>query len=228
MSRAAQITRVLLAAMAITSIWPTTLWSQTTAMQGVEQNAPASVGSAPVDFQLVDERSPEDSKKKIYSYLITACNYGVFRLGDERQSMDRMKRLRLAVIDAAGDKLSGKTLKVTRYVAHVNVATQFRTVAAGAALGGAVLASAASAKRPSPKCSRDKMAAGWFEPSELTNDNAPIIIEISASMDGHAYEIRSVYSTESKVAFEKQLETAYDIANQKLIVAVQAGRADAS
>ena len=59
-----------------------------------------------------------------------------------------------------------------------------------------------------PSCTRENTTAGWYDPEETTNFNSPIVVEISATYLGRAFEARTVSSPAIEIAGEGALRSA--------------------
>ncbi|MDR2857762.1 MAG: hypothetical protein LBV50_07930 [Novosphingobium sp.] len=46
------------------------------------------------------------------------------------------------------------------------------------------------------RCTREKTAAGWFDPNEITNQNPPLIGELRVTVGGQEIFVRHVVSPE--------------------------------
>ena len=61
---------------------------------------------------------------------------------------------------------------------------------------------AGSSGRITPKCSRDEMKAGWFDPADLTNNYSPLIVDLAANVNGKTYEIYTAYSPGTELLYK--------------------------
>lgn len=164
----------------------------------------AALSSPPA--QVLDERPASEipSRPKSLSLLVTSCNYGIAEMSDSYLDADRIQILRDQIAkDAPG--LAGKVVHIKRYVAHINshAAEKVRMSGAmGGGLGFAVMASI------NAKCPKEKTAAAWFAVDEVTTPYSPYVIEIAAEVDGKPYAVRTVYSTDSEVGWNKKMKEA--------------------
>jgi len=55
---------------------------------------------------------------------------------------------------------------------------------------------------PTPKCSRDEMKAGWFDPADLTNNYSPLIVDLSVEVSGEIYEVYTAYSPDRELRYK--------------------------
>lgn len=155
-------------------------------------------------FTIVDERPPKEKKNRLWSVWIFDCNFGVYNIGDagigdERLAQDRLGDLRRHLEASLGSRLDGRSLRIGTYRIIVNgnaraKAFSFSGSLGGGAVGEAAAGAIADGKTDKAKCSREKMAAGWFDMSEITNSNSPMIVEIAGSLDGRPVSGRAVRS----------------------------------
>jgi hypothetical protein len=167
--------------------------------------AGAALGVAPAAFaqsaterapiQVVDQRPADELKTSWLSLMITSCEYGIRRVADEKGAPSRLDGLRADLEAALGAPLAGKTITVTRYGSYFNTGAYNRGVTYSK-FGGLIpdLMSTMGSK-----CAREDTKAGWYQGSEVTNISSPIIVELTASVDGKSYETRSVYSPETEL-----------------------------
>lgn len=151
---------------------------------------PRALAEEPPGFSLRDTRPGDDKKTQNHSLIITSCNYGVRTIGDADMSPPPLEQMRASLAGSLGAALEGKELEVRRYHVEVNNAASLRghMERAFAGLVTDVMAGMGA------KCSRDKMEAGWFDASEVTTDNSPIIVEMQVVVDGKTLDVRNVYS----------------------------------
>ncbi|MBV9993229.1 MAG: hypothetical protein JOZ72_18300 [Alphaproteobacteria bacterium] len=145
-------------------------------------------------FTITDARPEKDKTSEVLSYWATACDYGIYRIGDERTVPPKLVFLRRNLEDALGARLKGAALTVTRYRVHINSRAQLRNQLNGMYTGvvPAMLDAAGNG------CTKDETSGGWFDASEVTTAFPPAIVEIEAAMAGKTYSVRAVYSTEGK------------------------------
>lgn len=163
--------------------------SQTAVLSGYTQP------SAAAPFTLVDSRPAAEREAKIMSLLITSCNYGVRRVGDKNSVPDRVTLLSDDLNTAMGQQLAGKSVVLNRYGVYFNHAQVLRNGAAKANPGLIVDA----LKNVGSRCKREEMEAGWYEPDDVTTPYSPFIVEVTLTVDGKTYEVRSVYSPDKEV-----------------------------
>jgi hypothetical protein len=51
------------------------------------------------------------------------------------------------------------------------------------------------------KCTREETTAGWYSAAEVTSLNSPLIVEITATVNGKQHAVRSVYSPQREINF---------------------------
>jgi hypothetical protein len=137
-----------------------------------------------INFNLVDARPAPESTREILSLWITSCNYGVYRLADDENIPSRLIVLRHDLEDALKDQLRDQTLTVTHYSVHLNARGVL--IASNPYAGGLVGAIM------TPNCAKADMAAGWYDPSELSGPGSPIIAELEVTYQGKTYSARKV------------------------------------
>lgn len=156
---------------------------------------PLSAGAAPgaTGFTLVDQRPAKEKKDRLWSVWIWNCNFGIYNIGDRgigdaKLANDRIGDLRRHLEARLGQRLAGRTLALATYRIIVNGNARAKAYSTG----GTLLET--SGKTHKAKCSREDMAAGWFDMSELANSNSPMIVEIAGSLDGKPVSGRAVRS----------------------------------
>ncbi|GIU65962.1 hypothetical protein PsB1_0116 [Candidatus Phycosocius spiralis] len=116
------------------------------------------------------------------------------------------------------------------------------SVAIGGALGAAAasggLVGSGDVNAPTvwrkPRCDRERMHSGWFDPSDLTSNYPPVTVELDVSVFGQNYSINAAHSSEIVIetygvipmqkspVFNAILQTTMDKANARLVKAIQA------
>lgn len=140
-----------------------------------------------------DERPQGESKQKTLSLGIWSCDYFITRLGDRGVTTDRMEILRSVLAEKFADRAVGQTVTVTHYAIYLNAGAKMAVMATNAganAFGGTVR----SIPVPHPRCERERTAAGWFDPGEITNQNLPLIGELRARVGNQEISVRHVMS----------------------------------
>jgi len=174
--------------------------------------APPAPEAGGTRLQIVDarpshERADDSSRISIW---LTSCNYGIYRMGDPKGSPGKLDVLRTDLETALGDTLKGKTLTVSNYGLYLNFANRAKSSAwtigftgglggqfglLGAAIGGGLGSFFEPGKGSS--CSREETPEGWYEASEVSSDASPLIVQLTATLDGKSYSVR-VVQTPSK------------------------------
>lgn len=158
------------------------------AAPGHAQTAP----SAPA-IEIVDQREAGEDNQHTLSLAIWNCEYMVTRVSDKKMPVARLQQFQAEVSAGLTGLHAGETLIVKRYAVYMNEGAQMTASAIGAGVGGAI-GGALAPKRLGPKCSRDKMSAGWFDPSEVTTKKPPIIAEVTVQFRGKDYSARAAYT----------------------------------
>jgi hypothetical protein len=136
--------------------------------------------------------APQDSKKKTLSLLITRCEYGILRLGDDRTKPTRLEVLQSDLIDRLGDVITGKTLTVQRYTIFRNDSVNLRNNVYSNQQGIV----AGVMRRMGTDCPKEKVSGGWYAAEEVTTQMPPYIAELEATLDGTPHSVRVVFSLE--------------------------------
>lgn len=139
---------------------------------------------------IVDARPDIEKKSEFLSLLITQCDYGIRRIGDEVTRPSRIELLQSDLSQALGQGIHGKSLRLTHYTIFLNMGATLRrnTYGTNSGLVTSIMEGMGS------RCSREQTSGGWYASSELTAPYSPIIIEISVLVDGVEKSIRMVYS----------------------------------
>ncbi|WP_371397598.1 hypothetical protein [Fretibacter rubidus] len=159
------------------------------------------------------------------------CDYFVFKLGTDKVAPERVENLDKTVIAKVNQQP-----KVKYYNIYLNSAENMMDQATSGGfaasgqfdyyLGGSVFGEDITLK---PKCSRDEMTAGWFDPAELTNNISPLIIDLKVEYNGKDYSVYSVYSPDTELQYRygkpemtRNVNAAMDKAHKALIEKIRA------
>jgi hypothetical protein len=128
------------------------------------------VAEAGAGLTIVDQRPAKEKKERLWSVWIWNCNFGVFNvgdggIGDERLANNRIGDLRRYLEARLGDRLAGRTLALATYRIIVNGNARAKAYS-GRGLG-VVEAAMGDGTIKKAKCSREDMAAGWFDMSQI-------------------------------------------------------------
>jgi hypothetical protein len=202
---------------------------------------PATLSGA---FSIDDQRKPDAKKFRNDMTGLAggfSCFLGIFQLGDSKFAADRIARLENALAEAFPGR-SGPLI-VRRYDIYLNQGSEVTTGVWSAAIGGALGAAAASGglvgsgdvNAPKvwrkPKCDRERMHSGWFDPNDLTSNYPPLTVELDVSVFGQDYSVNAAHSSEMVIqpygvmpspVLEAILQTTMDKANARLVKAIQA------
>jgi hypothetical protein len=204
--------------------------------------------TAPGVFEVRSERSPEALKMRPVPIGWAggfSCNLGVTQMGDDAWARDRIARLEQALVDAFPGKAEGEVLSVRRYDIYVNRGAEADAQAWGAAMGsvgmfGVVGTPDTAAEKiwRAPKCAREKMAGGWFDPADLTGNAEPITVDIDVSVFGGDFVVNAAHSPElngrlfveaagtQPQALEAMFQKTMAKAHQRLVDMITAARPD--
>lgn len=156
--------------------------------------SPAGAGAGDAaGLTVVDQRPAREKKDRLWSVWIWNCNFGVYNIGDggigdERLAKDRVGDLRRYLETRLGDRLAGRTLTLATYRIILNGNARAKAFSTA----GTILETSGNTRKA--KCSKEDMAAGWFDMSELSNANSPMIVEIAGTLDGRPVSGRAVRS----------------------------------
>jgi hypothetical protein len=143
-----------------------------------------------INFSVTDVRPEIDKTHEILSLLVTSCQYGIYRLADERSNPSRMVLLRHDLETGLGSRLHDVTLVVSEYRMYINRRAPLRDTVNGAFHGGAAVI-VAPLVAAGEGCTKEETGDAWFDASD-TDAAAAIIIEIQAQMGAKKYAVRSV------------------------------------
>ncbi|WP_109126336.1 hypothetical protein [Dyella sp. C11] len=142
---------------------------------------------------VVDQRPQSDKVHEIHSLWITSCDYGVFTLAEKKDSKSHVEALHDDLASMPGDPWHGHTITVTHYAAYLNMK---RKLKGGVnAMYGGLIPSVMSQMGES--CAENQMHGGWYAGTDLKNTLSPIVIEITATVDGTPHSVRSVFSPQT-------------------------------
>ena len=184
--------------------WFALSWMTLVAVSGAQDAAPPAPAPA-VNFTIVDARAEADKKQKILSLMLTSCNYGIYRLGEKRAPA-RFEALRDDLLGLKGEALRDKTLTVSRYNIYFNNSLALRGMM-NMQFDGLFVD---MLNERGMNCAHETIRDGWYSGSEVTGTNAPIIIDLEATLDGVAHQVRVVHSmaAQSMGAFKYPEEIA--------------------
>ena len=175
----------------------------TAALASVCQPLYAASATAPGDesiatattFKFVDARPSEQKAmgNSQLSYWITSCSYGIHRLGDAKGSPRKLDLLRADLEKSLGGTLNDKTLTVSSYALYLNSGSVMRGTALFAGFGaiGGLLGAFLKPEMGS-RCSREDTPEGWYSASEVSSNASPLIVQLTATLDGKSYSVRVV------------------------------------
>jgi hypothetical protein len=174
-----------------------------------------------------------------------SCNAGIVQLGDNGFASDRIARLENA-LSAAFPGERGN-LVVRRYDLYLNRGAETDRETRQMSMGVNTIVVTreppldytAQALWRRPKCDADRMLAGWFDSSDLTNNYPPIVAEIDVSVLGVDVRIGTAFSPDmdpqiiavfvpgmftTSPVFETMLQRAMNSANARVTEAISASR----
>jgi hypothetical protein len=175
--------------MAVT--WLTSLCTGVALAQDVAGAPPVATA-----FKLIDERPAQDRKYRMLSVWLWSCNFAITNFGDGGQAgTKRVADLEALLATTAARFPVAPTIVLKKYNLLVNGNAREMAESWKAGVGPGLISGAiGEGKVHKPKCAREKMAAGWFDPSEITNGNSPVVVEIALSVNGKPIAVRKVLS----------------------------------
>lgn len=141
-------------------------------------------------FTWEDARPAGQGDSGYESLLVTRCVYGIYRLGDDKFTPDRVAVLRSDLDAALGAELAGKKVVLKNYTVHFNQAGTLRGKVASGQTG---LIPALMNDTSVRGCSADDLEGG-FVGNEVTTDRSPLIVVIDLEVNGAKVHARWVES----------------------------------
>lgn len=146
----------------------------------------------------------QNDKSRNYSVWPQNCDYFVSSLGRDKVASDRG----LIFESDLSEALEGEKAEIEKYNIYLNSAEHMMRQATSGGLatsrqfdyylGGSSSGEDITLK---PKCSKDEMTAGWFDPADLTNNISPLIIDLQVEYAGKDYSVYSVYSPDTELQY---------------------------
>ncbi|MFD2179953.1 hypothetical protein [Veronia pacifica] len=166
-----------------------------------------------------DKRDVKKLRGEFLSNLITSCDYGVERLGEDRTEPLRLELLADVLSSKYGNMFSGKSVKVYSFDVYSNRAIIFRHIAFGSAGVQGELMKLAT-EPFFDDCALDS-SLGAYTKEEVTTPYSPIIILFDVEYDKQRVQTRTVFSPEEEFmgqynspdgadALYRAIETAID------------------
>lgn len=152
------------------------------------------------DLKLIDDRPAEDKTSETLSYLVTSCDYAIYRVGDEMTIPSKLVLLKRDLKEAANGQLVGQTVTLNRYRIFLNSGAALRKVTFSQGGGDPGLIPSLLSRMGS-NCSKEETKGGWYAASEVSTTNSPFIVEIKVLIGGKLYSSRTVYSPKTEVNY---------------------------
>lgn len=187
--------------------------NQIARLDGYEKNENGSI------LSVVDERPKEERESEILSLLVSSCDYGIRRLGDDITVPDKIELLKTDLVNQL-DLIDKQTIYIKHYTVYFNKSRALHGSMSKISTGMIpdILNSMGS------ECPEEKTTAGWYSGTDVTTPYSPIIIDMDVVFNRRKYLVRSVYSPsfEIKGAFgepiaAKTLFAALRVATNKLV-----------
>ncbi|RXJ74866.1 hypothetical protein CS022_01290 [Veronia nyctiphanis] len=166
-----------------------------------------------------DERERDSLKGEFLSNLITSCDYGVERLGEDKIEPLRLEILNDLLSNKYSQTFSGEIISVFEFDIYSNRAVVFRHIAYGSAgVEGELMRLAVE---PFFNDCPLESSIGAYTKEEASTPYSPIIIWFDVQHNGQRVKTRTVYSPEEEFmgqyhspegadALYKAIETAVD------------------
>jgi hypothetical protein len=136
---------------------------------------------------LIDARPEESKKSRMLSTSMLDCDFGVVSTIEESYP-DKLGRLERDLFEAFGEKIEGATVTVRKYAGFSNRAAETGNQAVGIALASVgVFGGGQIPANLKPKCSKEEMNGGWFDPADLNGNVSPVTQDISIELFGKIY-----------------------------------------
>lgn len=150
-----------------------------------------AMAQEPRTLSVVDQRPVGEQRAwRHFTLSPFSCIFAVWQLSEDVGFGDRLGALREDLSQNLDPGIGEVT--ITRYDVFLNRAAADYANAVGvaaAAHGGY----SSGAVVQSPRCSRERMSVGWFDPAEATSSHSPLIVEIDATANGQSFTARSAY-----------------------------------
>jgi len=145
-------------------------------------------------FTWEDARPAGEGDSGYESLLITRCVYGIYRIGDDKFTPDRVAALRSDLEAALGTELGGGKVVLKNFTVHFNQAASLRgSVATGYKAPIPLLIHDLMNDTSVHGCSADDLEGG-FAGDEVTTDWSPLIVVINLEVNGLKVHARWVES----------------------------------
>jgi len=141
-------------------------------------------------FTWEDARPAGQGESGYESLLITRCVYGIYRLGDDRFTPDRVAVLRSDLEAEVGPQLAGKNVVLKNYTVHFNQAGSLR---GSVAKGKTGIIHALMNDLSKHGCSAEDLEGGYVD-AEVTTEWSPLIVVIDLEVNGAMIHARWVES----------------------------------
>lgn len=141
-------------------------------------------------FAWRDARHPLQKDSATESLMVTSCAYGIYRIGDEEFTPDRVALLRSDLDRALGAELAGRTVVLRNYTIHLNCAEALRK---GVAASNKGMVASLMNDTSVHGCKADDLRGG-FAGKERTTPHSPLVVVIDVEVDGKQVHARWVES----------------------------------
>jgi len=149
---------------------------------------------------VIDLRPKEERRGSGLSPITGSCNEDVFLVADSASKPIKVIALQSELAKQLGSAGNDRTLTVLNWAIYYNKQLYGGqpwgkiVPAGGLPLPGIPLPGKNQGNYPGSKCSRQESTGGWFERSEVTGKNSPLISVFEGTFAGQSVGVRIVYS----------------------------------
>ena len=182
---------------------PVTRFSAALALAASLAPVMAEEGTGDDALVVVDLRPKEERAGTGATPLTGECNLGVYRIADVASNPFKVAALQADVAAQLGSAGEGKTLTVLNWTLYYNTQREGgQPWGKIVGVGGLPIPGSNNTqdKFPGSKCSPQESAGGWFDRTEVTGKNSPLISVFEGTFAGTRVGVRIVHSPRRKLA----------------------------
>lgn len=162
-------------------------------------------------LNITDTRPAEQKRTELLSSVITACSYGIARLGDDQTQPDRLAYLGQRLSATRGDALAGKRIELREFSVYRNNQVKLRGGVMPNAEGVVIAVLRAS------ECFGDMNTEGGYAVAENPGGENLAIVNIEIVVDGKPLRARAVEQARGTPA---QFPAGHDVWSVAIATAV--------
>lgn len=189
----------------------TTLASGCTSTAGLKTENTQSFSN--YNFKLIDQRPTKEKQDETLSFSITNCAYGIYRIGDDDTSPERISYLKNTLQQHRAKALNNHTIYVKKFIIHKNLQSHLRK---SNPYKKGLIAEIIN----SSQCFATANEAGGFSLKENPNGLPAAIIEITLQISGRTKHYRIVHPGTIDVGLWSVNETLVSDAMEKAMAAI--------